>query len=95
MDDWYEKCEGVVNKKSNENYLQHPQNFLSCNNSTSNNNNGTSEQIKWDSSLQATHIDQSNIIILLYLNIYLNFYIKYNYCKLIFLNIFKLKIKEQ
>ncbi|XP_060834189.1 uncharacterized protein LOC132917458 [Rhopalosiphum padi] len=62
MDDWYEKCEGVVNKKSNENYLQHPQNFLSCNNSTSNNNNGTSEQIKWDSSLQATHIDQNSII---------------------------------
>lgn len=60
MDDWYEKFEGVLKKKPDEKYSQHHQaiNFL---NSTLDNNNG----IRWDSTSQATHVDQSNINILL------------------------------
>lgn len=63
MDDWYTKVEGVVNKNPDENYLQHYQtiNFLNCNNSTLNNNNEIRENINWDSSSQATHIDQNSI----------------------------------
>lgn len=103
MDNWYENFEEIENKKSDENYLQHSQtlNFLNYNNSTLNNNNGINEQASWDFSSQATYIDQSNINILLYLNInYLNFIIKHRqnrYCRiqLIFLIIFKLKIKDQ
>jgi len=106
MDDWYENSEGIENKKCDENYLQHSQtlNFLNYNNSTLNNNNGINEQAMWDFSSQATYIDQSNINIFLYiflLNInYLNFIIKYrqySYCiiQLIFLIVFKLKIKDK
>lgn len=64
MDDWYEKFEGVLKKKPDENYSQHHQaiNFL---NSTLNNNNGISEKTRWDSTSQVTHVDQSNIHILL------------------------------
>ncbi|XP_025204603.1 uncharacterized protein LOC112601289 isoform X2 [Melanaphis sacchari] len=64
MDDWYEKNERVVNKNLDENYLQHSQilNFHNCNNLTFNNNNGISEQTRWDFSSQATHIDQNSII---------------------------------
>lgn len=88
MDDWYKSFEGIENKKSDENYLQHSQtlNFLNYNNSAINNNNGINEQERWDFSSQPTYIDQSNINILLYLNInYLNFIIKYrqyNYCRM-------------
>ncbi|XP_060861460.1 uncharacterized protein LOC132938562 isoform X2 [Metopolophium dirhodum] len=61
MDDWYEKVDGVVKKKPDENYLQHHQtvNFL---NSTLNNNNGISEKTRWDSTSQATHVEQNSII---------------------------------
>lgn len=64
MDDWYESVDGVVKKKPDKNYLQHHQtiNFLT---STLNNNNGISEKIRWDSTSQATLVDQSNINILL------------------------------
>jgi len=88
MDDWHENFEEIENKKFDENYLQHSQtlNFHNYNNSTLNNNNGINEQARWDFSSQATNIDQSNINILLYLNIhYLNFIIKYrqnSYCRI-------------
>lgn len=61
MDDWYERVDGVVKKKPDENYLQHHQtiNFL---NSTLNNNNGISEKTRWDSNSQATHVEQNSII---------------------------------
>lgn len=66
MDDWYEKVEGVVKKQPDENYLHHHQtiNVLNYNNSTLN-NNGISENTRWDSTTQPTHVDQSNISMLL------------------------------
>jgi len=73
VDDWYEKVEGVIKQKSNENYLHHHHsiNFINCNNSPLNNNNGISEKTRWDSTSEAIHVDQSNINIS-NLNIYLN-----------------------
>lgn len=73
VDDWYEKFEGVINKNPDENYLHHHQsmNFINCNNSPLINNNGISENTRWDSTPEAMHIDQSNINIT-NLNIYLN-----------------------
>jgi len=67
MDDWYEKDEGVIKNKPDENYLHHHQsiNFQNCNNSSLNNNNGISEKTRWDSTSEIIHIDQSNINILL------------------------------
>jgi len=66
MDDWFEKVEGVEKKTPDDKYLQHHQtsHFFNCNNSTLNYNNGISEQTRWDTSTQGTHIDQSNINIL-------------------------------
>lgn len=68
MDDWYEKLNGVVKKKNDQNCLhQQTLNYSSCDNLSTNYNNGISKQTRWDCTSQTTHISKL-IIIIKYVN---------------------------
>lgn len=64
MDDWYEKLNGVVKRKLDQNCLhQQTLNYPGFDNSSINYNSGISKPTRWDCTSQATHISKLMIII--------------------------------